>query len=282
MPSPGRGSSVERPDPGAVRPALHALVRPVSASLAECELTHLTRVAIDVPRAAAQHAAYVAALRGLGVTVDLLPPADELPDAVFIEDTAVVLEEVAIITRPGAASRRAETAAVARALEPHRPLLWMNAPETLDGGDVLRVDRTLYVGLSERSNDAGIRALQALTSPYGFEVVPVEFAGCLHLKTAVTVVGNRLLLLNPAWVDPAAFPGCDWLAVDPAEPFAANALQVGAAVVHGRDFTRTRLRLETEDIPVVPVAVDELAKAEGGVTCCCLLFSAPGAQQETG
>lgn len=256
--------------------SVHALVRPVSASLATCELTHLARTPIDLPRATAQHAEYVAALRALGVTVCELPAADDLPDAVFIEDTAVVLDEVAIITRPGASSRRGETAAVARALEEYRPLLWMDAPETLDGGDVLRVDRTLYVGLSERSNDAGIRALHALTSPYGFEVVPVAFEGCLHLKTAVTAVGERRLLLNPDWVSPEAFVGCDWLTVDPAEPFAANAVLVSGAVVHGADFPLTRARLEAAGIRVVPVPADELAKAEGGVTCCSLVFAVSG------
>jgi len=260
----------------AALPGLHALVRPVSASLADCELTHLARTPIDVARAAAQHADQLRALRALGVTVHQVPAADDLPDAVFIEDTAVVLDEIAIVTRPGAPARRAETAAVAEALAPFRPLRTMEAPATLDGGDVLRVGRTLYVGRSLRTNEAGVTAFAELTAPFGYRVEPVEFTGCLHLKTAVTAVADGVLLLNPAWVSAARFSGSDWLAVDPAEPFAGNALRVGDAVLHGSAYPKTRARLEARGIRVVPVPADELAKAEGGVTCCSLIFEVAG------
>ena len=132
-----------------------AITRPVSASLAHCELTHLAREPIDVPRARAQHAAYERLLGSLGASLVRVGPAPDLPDAVFIEDTAVVLDELAVVTRPGAASRRPETDAVASVLASYRPLRTMTAPATLDGGDVLRLGRTLYVGRSAaRANPA--------------------------------------------------------------------------------------------------------------------------------
>lgn len=264
------------PDPGvAARPL--ALVRPVSASLPACALTHRAREPIDVARAREEHAAYVHLLADLGATVVTLAAADELPDAVFVEDTAVVLDEVAVITRPGAGSRRPETAAVRAALARYRPLAGIEAPGTLDGGDVLRLGRRLFVGRSGRTSDEGILQLRFLVRPHGYEVIPVDFTGCLHLKSAVTDVTDRLLLINPAWVDGAAFPGFDLLAVDPSESDAANALRLGLGVVYPSRHAGTARLLERAGVRVLPVPAGEVAKAEGGVTCCSLIFtSGPG------
>jgi dimethylargininase len=251
-----------------------ALTREISPALAECELTHLAREPIDVDRARRQHEAYEAALAGLGCDVRRLPAADDMPDSVFIEDTAVVLDEVAVITRPGAPSRRAETAAVADALAAHRRVVRLDAPARLDGGDVLVVDRTVFVGRSERTNMTGIRQLRDALRRYGYEVRAVKVDGCLHLKTAVTCVADGVLLINRDWAPVDAFGGWELLDVDPAEPFGANALRVGDAVVYPDAFPGTRVLLEARGIRVVPVPADELAKAEGGVTCCSLVFRA--------
>ncbi len=251
---------------------LLAITRAVSASLAACELTHLPRRPIDVERAVAQHGAYEAALTDLGVRVVRAAPAPELPDAVFIEDTALVLDEVAILTRPGAPSRRAETAGVAASLAPYRPLRHLTAPATLDGGDVLCLGREVFVGESSRSNGEGIAQLQTALEPHGYRVIATPFRGCLHLKSAVTAVGERRLLVNPAWISPERFPGYDAIAVDPGEPAAANALLVDAAVIYPAHFPRTAARLSARRVPLQLVECDELAKAEGGVTCCSLLF----------
>jgi dimethylargininase len=248
-----------------------AITREVSPAIGECELTHLDRVPIDVDAARAEHAAYERALADLGCDVRRLPSGADQPDAVFIEDTAVVLDELAVITRPGAASRRGETAAVADALGAYRPLARVEPPATLDGGDVLRVGRTLYVGVGARTNAAGVEQLRAIVAPLGYAVSAVAFRGCLHLKTAVTVVAPGLLLVNPAWVDAASLGGLPSVAVDPSEPFAANALLVGGRVLYGAQFPLTRGRLTAAGVDVVPVPAAELAKAEGGVTCCCLL-----------
>jgi dimethylargininase len=245
--------------------------RAVSPTLADCELTHLERQPLDAVRASREHEAYEALLTELGATVRRLPAQPALPDAVFVEDTAVVLEEIAVITRPGAVSRRPETASTAAALAAHRPLARIDDPGTLDGGDVLVAGRRVFVGLSSRSNRAAIDQLARVLRPLDYEVVPVGFGGCLHLKSAVTRVADDLLLLNPQWVDPAVFVGHRAVAVDPMEPHAANALALGGPVIHPLHFPRTRSRLEAEGLRVAPVAMSELAKAEAGVTCCSLI-----------
>jgi dimethylargininase len=249
-----------------------AITRPVSASLAQCELTHLAREPIDVHRAGAQHAAYEQLLGSLGATLVRVGAAPELPDAVFIEDTAVVLDEMAVVTRPGAASRRPETAGVASALEAYRALSTIKAPATLDGGDVLRLGRTLYVGKSGRTNESGIEQLGRLAAPFGYEVVPVGFSECLHLKSAVTALAGDTLLMNPAWASPDAFPGTEILLVDEREPYAANALRIADTIVFPTHHPRTCERLVARGLRVAPVECDELAKAEGAVTCCSLVF----------
>ncbi|MCC7198710.1 MAG: dimethylargininase [Gammaproteobacteria bacterium] len=250
---------------------LFAYTRAVSPRLAECELTHLPRDPVDVTLAAAEHMAYEALLTQLGATVCRLPPEPQLPDGVFVEDTAIVLGEIAVITRPGAVSRRPETASTATALAAHRPLAYIQAPGTLDGGDVLVAGRQVYVGLSTRSNRTAVDQLAELLGPFGYEVIPVEFGDCLHLKSGVTRVADGLMLLNPDWVDPVTFRGYRAIPVDPSEPNAANALALGGSVIHPQHHSRTRARLESEGLQVAPVAMAELAKAEAGVTCCSLL-----------
>ncbi len=252
---------------------LTAITRAPSAAIARCELTYLAREPIDVARALRQHDAYVACLRDLGVRVVELPAEPDLPDATFVEDAAIVLDEVAVITRPGAASRRPETASVAAALESFRPLRFLEAPATLDGGDVLRVGRVLYVGSGARSNDAGIAQLAGILSPHGYTVRPARFDGCLHLKSAVTHLGGRLLLANTGWVDVAQFEDCQALAVPPDEPHAANTLIIAGATLLPAGNPRTQALLEARGFTVRPLDISELQKAEAGVTCSSLLFS---------
>jgi dimethylargininase len=248
-----------------------ALTRPVSPTLADCELTHLERVVIDVERAAAQHAEYEALLRSLGAVVVAVVAAPDHPDAVFVEDTAIVLDDVAIITRPGAESRRGELDGVASALANYRPLVTMSAPATLDGGDVIRMDRTLYVGRSGRTNDAGIEQLRRLVAPHDYRVVAVDFTGCLHLKSAATAIGADMVLLNPDWVSASAFVGCDSVVIDSSEPHGANALRIADSLVYSSQYPRTGAILARRGLRVCEVDLSELAKAEGAVTCCSLI-----------
>jgi dimethylargininase len=251
-----------------------ALTRDVDPSLADCELSFVDRTPIDVARAQRQHAAYCAALAGLGCEVVVLPPAPGHPDSVFVEDTALVVDELAIATRPGAASRRGEVDATAAALERWRQVRRIEAPGTIDGGDVLRIGRTLYVGRSARTNIDAMAQLQTLLAPHGYKVEPVAIQGCLHLKSAVTCVADGTLLMQPAWIDRAAFPGFDIIEVDAGEEHAANALRIGEAIVYPDCFPETRGRLERAGVRVVAVDVSELQKAEGAVTCCSVVFGA--------
>jgi dimethylargininase len=251
---------------------MYALIRPVSPAMQRCELTHLARTPLDLALAESQHARYALALASLGCRLVELALEPELPDSVFVEDTAVVLDEIAVLTRPGAATRRAEVASVARALERWRPCTRIDSPGTLDGGDVLQVGRRIIVGQSGRSNADGIRQLAAVLRPHGYEVVPVPVRGCLHLKSAVTLVGPETLLINDQWVDRDPWHGMRFIPVAPDEPHAANALRVGDAVIHAASGPRTRERLEAAGLRVLPVDVSEMEKAEGAVTCCSVVF----------
>lgn len=251
-----------------------ALTRPVSDAMAGCELTHVQRAPIDVALARTQHRAYCAALCDAGLHVIDVPHAPALPDSVFVEDTSVVLDEVAVITRPGAASRRGEVDAVAELLASYRTVVRMREPATLDGGDVLRIGQTLFVGSSGRSNAAGMAQLLEAVKPFGYRVVPVPLTGCLHLKTAVTAVASDLLLINPQWVDRAVFGDMRSVEVSPDEPFAANALLVEERVIYPTDFPKTAAAMRAAGVRVQAVDVSELAKAEGGVTCCSIIFTA--------
>jgi dimethylargininase len=255
-----------------VRRRLLALTREVPESLARCELTHLARTPIDLARARAQHAAYERALADAGCEVVRLRSLPAHPDSVFVEDCAVVLPELAVLARPGAASRRGEVESAARELAAHRALARIEPPGTLDGGDVLALGRTLYAGLTQRTNAEGVRQLRALAAPYGYALEAVPVRGALHLKTALTQADEHTLVASPDWVDVARFPAWEIVRVDPREPFAANVLRAGGATLCAAAFPRTNERLAARGVHVVPIAADELAKAEGGVTCGVLLL----------
>jgi len=250
-----------------------AITREVSPSIAACELTHLAREPIDVDRARAQHAEYERALERLGCTVQRLPAAIDMPDSVFVEDIAVVFDEVAFVTRPGAASRRAEVAAVAAALAPDRPLVHMTMPGTLDGGDVLVVGRSIFVGRTKRTSDAGIEQLRSAVERFGYLVTAASVRGCLHLKSAITALDNETLLINRRWAAAEEFEAYQLIDVDPAEPTGANIARVGTNLLYASAFPRTREQLERRGYSVTAIEVSELAKAEGAVTCCSLIFA---------
>ncbi len=248
-----------------------AITRQVSASINDCELSYIGREPIDVTRAREQHRAYVACLESLGAKVRTLPEAPELPDAVFVEDTAVVLGLYAIATNPGAASRRAEVDAVANALSRYMAVERMTAGGTVDGGDVMHVGNTLYVGRTPRTSDEGIAELVELAAPHGVTVRPVRVNGCLHYKSGASFIGRDTVLANPAWVDVAELDSLRVIEVDPGEPWAANTVVVGDTVVLSAAFPRTAARLEAEGFAVVTLDISEFQKAEGGLSCLSIL-----------
>ena len=247
-----------------------AFTRAVSPRITECALTHLARQVIDPDRAAAQHAAYEQALADAGFEIVRLPELADDPDAVFVEDTAILLGSHAVITRPGAPSRAEEVHSTAAGLAPYFSVHHLPAG-VLDGGDVLRIGEKLYVGQSSRTDAPGTNVLADLVSPLGYEVVPVELGRCLHLKTAVTYVGSGVLLVNPDWVAPDLFAGTEALPVASDEPFAANVVRAGDRLIMAAGSPGTAARLRKSGFSVVEVDVSELQKAEAGGTCMSLI-----------
>jgi dimethylargininase len=255
---------------------LVALTRAVSPALARCELTFVERRPIDLSKAEAQHRDYQQLLAKHGAKVICLPAEPELPDSMFVEDPAIVLDELAVILPLGAASRRPEAESLEKALSHIRKIARVELPGTVEGGDILRVGRRLVVGVTGRTNSEGIRQLAGILAPYGYEVTGVSVTGCLHLKSAVTHVGRNTLLANRAWFDTDPFLDFTWIDVDPAEPHAANALAIGDTVIFPACFPRTRARLETAGFQVTSLDISELQKAESGLTCSSLIFEASG------
>lgn len=287
-----------------------AVVRAPTLALARAIRTFVERTPIDVERAVSQHRAYVRALEEAGARVVELPAeppsgedaAPKLPDAPFVEDTAVLLDGLALLARPAEPLRRRELPSVERALaeagllggpagspsdRPTRTPARIEPPGLLEGGDVLRIGRRLFVGLSGRTNEEGLRQLAAFAEPHGYRVTAVPVSGALHLKTAVTHVPGQLagtgagglLLANPDWLDLRPFreldPAPEILPVPPEEPFGANTLTIGQTLLVSAAFPRTRRLLARRGFRPVTVDVSELEKAEAGLTCLSLRTAGP-------
>jgi dimethylargininase len=258
--------------PFAVRHSLLALTHVPSPNIAACQLTHVARVPIDYGRLVRQHDAYCQMLHDCGVEVRTLDVNRDLPDGVFIEDTAIVLDEVAVLTSMGTAARRPELAGIEAELQKHREVRRIELPATIEGGDVLQVGKTLLVGVSARTNAGGAAALRAIVNDHGYEVRTVRVRDCLHFKTACTALDDQRLLVNPAWLDLAALAGFEVVRVPEQEPWAANVLRVGACLCLAAAHPRTADLVSGLGFDVRTVDVSEFAKAEGAVTCMSLLF----------
>ncbi len=253
---------------------LKAFVHTVSPEITRCELTHKKRVAIDPQIAVEQHKRYCETLQELGAEIITLSDNLSYPDSVFVEDSAVILDEVAVICRPGIAARRGEEQAIATELARHRSIEVIQAPATLEGGDVLQMGNTLFVGKTSRTNEAGINAFKEIADVFDYNLVSVEVEDCLHLKTACTALSGRSLLVNPAWVDIAALSEFNVITVDETEPWAANVLCIGQTVCVAEEFPETAAMLRDLDFKVRTIDISELSKAEAGLTCLSLLFNA--------
>jgi dimethylargininase len=245
----------------------------VGPALVDCALTFLDREPIDLARAETQHAAYNEALRRAGAVVEVLSADAELPDSVFVEDTAVVFDEAAVVTRPGTPLREREVPSITAALSAYRKLLQIVAPATLEGGDVLRLGRDFYVGISSRTNEEGFAQFASIVRGFGYQANPIEVRGCLHLKTAVTALDAETLLVKPSWIDAAALPRVRQLVVPADEPFGANALVVNGVVHLSARWKQTKELVERSGFSVNGLDVSEFEKAEAGLTCLSLIFS---------
>ncbi len=249
---------------------LTAITRQVSPAIGECQVTFVERSPIDARKAMAQHARYEQCLRDSGVRVISLPADARYPDGVFVEDPAIVLEELAVMCRMGAPSRRGETESLAHALAPVRKLEWIREPATIEGGDVVRIEKTLYVGISRRTNREGCAQLAERIAPFGYAAVPVEVRGCLHLKSACCSIGGGAVLIHPQWIDRSRFE--QFRQIEVAEPWAADVLSIGETVIMPEGFPKTRDKLEQAGFRTRAIDVSELQKAEAGVTCMSLIF----------
>ncbi len=250
-----------------------AITRKISPRFNECEITHIERTPIDLDIARQQHQEYVYTLKELGCEVIELSEEPDLPDSVFVEDTAFILPELAVIARPGADSRKPETETIIKALSPYRALAHINEPATLDGGDVLALDKKIYVGLSTRSNAQAVEQLNQLLNQYGYQALGVELKDCLHLKSAVTKVDEETLLINKNWIDERYFADYNLIEVHASEPYGANCLPIRGHIIYPHAFPKTQALLEAKGFKIKNVNVDELAKAEGAVTCCSLIIN---------
>jgi dimethylargininase len=254
---------------------LTAITRGVSPALNRCELSWLPRQEIDLEKAIAQHRAYEQCLRTLGADVISLPPEPDLPDSMFVEDPAIVVPEVAIITRMGAESRRAEAESLAPVLARYRPLRYLCEPATLEGGDVLRIGKRVFVGRSQRTNADGIYRFAGELTPFGYSIFSVPVDQCLHLKSACSYLGERTVLANPGWVDTGIFEleGLRVVEVPPGEERAANVLAIDGTVIVPAAYAETAALIERLGFTVRLLDISELMKAEAGLTCSSILLN---------
>lgn len=249
-----------------------ALTHKPSVELARCELTCIERQTLDFQRAVQQHDRYCAVLREAGADVRTLDINSDFPDSVFVEDTAVALDEVVVLTTMGSAVRRRELAAMENEIAKVRPVVRMPLPGRLDGGDVLRINRTFYVGMSSRTDSAGIASFRAIVREHGYDVVPVAVSGCLHLKTACTALDDETVLINPHWVDSEPLRRFKHVAVAASEPWGANALRLPRWLCMASAFPITLESVSGLGYEVREVDISEFSKAEAGLTCMSLLL----------
>ena len=258
-----------------------AIIRGVSEKIVDCELTFLSRQTIDVNKAIRQHCAYQKCLVDSGFRVISLLIDHYLPDAVFVEDAAIVLDEIAIASRMGMEGRRQEVDSVANVLAQFRKIEFLRPPATLDGGDVMRIDRTLYVGLSRRTNRAAIDQVREIVKPYGYAVSEMKVDGCLHLKTGCSYLGRKTVLANTRWVDTSELRDLTVIRVPPSECWAANTLTVNSKIFLPASFPVTRELLADRGFRCEAIDISELQKAEAGLTCLSLIFEdKPGLRTE--
>lgn len=249
-----------------------AITRMPAASIAKCELTFIDRIPIDYTKAQGQHRDYCEALEACGVKVVRLPAADNLADSVFVEDTAIILDEVAIITPMGIASRRPEPALIEPDIARFRPTLHINLPATIEGGDVMRLGKAIFVSLSTRTNDAGIEALRTLAAPYGYTVTKVTLRDCLHLKSACTALDDQTILVYSAGVDTSAFEEYKLVEVAADEPGAANVVRANSSILMNSQYPQTAKIVEEHGYQVCAVDTSEFTKAEAAMTCMSLII----------
>ena len=251
---------------------LRAITHAVSPRIVDCELTFIDRSPIDLELAVRQHDNYCAVLERLGVRVERLSENESYPDSCFVEDTAIVVEELAVICSMGVSSRRGETRLIERELSRYRKTAHIRLPATIEGGDALRIGKKIFVGQTLRTNDQGIEELSKLLRPHGYTIVPVRTKGSLHLKSTCTAIDDETLFVNPEWVELDGLSGFNLVHTPPEEPGSANVLRVGTAVCVQAGFPQAAELISRFVERVEIIDTSELRKAEAGLTCSSIIF----------
>jgi dimethylargininase len=248
----------------------HALVRQPGQSYAWAISS--AQISPDVSQARSQHAGYCQALADAGLEVEILPADERYPDSCFVEDPLLVIDGLAILALPGVLSRQGEEQALKEALKERFPIEAIQAPGTLEGGDVLHLPGRVLVGLSTRSNPLGFEQLKNILDPRGFTVEALTVAGYLHLRSAISYLGREMLLSVPEYAENPAFAGLEVLAVPSIEAYAANALAIGNQVILPEGYPITTELLRTKGFKVNAVPMSQFAAADGGVSCLSVLW----------
>jgi dimethylargininase len=251
---------------------MRAVVRGIPDTFQSATVMVRSSDAIDVELARRQHGAYVAALRRLDVAVTELPGDPAFPDCCFVEDCIVQADGTGVITALGEPSRRGEERAIDDFFQTHTTLGRMQLPATADGGDCLRVDKRIYVGLSLRTNEGGLERIREAFAPRGFEVVGVPVTDVLHLKCVCSYLGRGKLLLADGYVPPETFRDVEIVSIPKEESYAANAVAIGDVVLLADGHPAARRAVERAGFQVVPLATSEIAKADGSLTCLSVRF----------
>ncbi len=249
----------------------HAITRKPGKNFAQ----GITTSVLETPNyelIAKQHEAYIRALKSLGLEVIVLDSEPDYPDAYFVEDTAVVTPDVAVITNPGAEDRKGEEDTIEPLLSKHRKTIYVKPPGTLDGGDVLMVDTHFFIGISERSNMEGAEQLGRILEKYGNSWAAVPVNSGLHLKSCVNFVGNNALLITEDFADLNEFKGFDKIILNKEEESAANTLLINDCLIIPKGFPDTRKKLATLGFDIIELDVSEARKMDGGLTCMSIRF----------
>lgn len=251
---------------------LIALTHTVSPNIMNGEVTFIDRKAVNYDLAVQQHDIYCQALSDCGAEVKKLSVNLNSPDSCFVEDTAIIFDEVAIITSMGISSRQHESKTIAPELDRYREIIHIELPAIIEGGDVLQIGRRVYVGLSRRTNIQGVHKLAQILKQWDYEIIPVELKNCLHLKTACTAISEEIILLNPQWVEPETFSDYKVLSVPKEEMWAANTIRVGDRILLQHGFPRTLELVSRNHNALEILNISEFSKIEAGLSCLSLIF----------
>jgi len=250
----------------------HAIARRPAPNFAQGLTTAVNQESPRYEILVNQHAEYIAALKSSGLEVMLLDALPDHPDAYFVEDTAVVAADVAVITNPGADSRKGEEETIAPVLAKYRKTEKIRPPGTVDGGDVLQVDHHFFIGISERTNHEGAGQLGRILKQYGYTYTTVAVGEGLHFKSSVNYVGQNTLLVTEDFAPNEQLQGYDTIIVDREESYAANTLFINDHLLTPRGYPGTRRKLEVLGFKIIELDTSEVRKMDGGLTCMSIRF----------